>query len=96
MQIFRDRLDQLLREAKDKGRLRKEIAEEVGITPTRLNNYVKTLRQPSLEVLAGICEALGTHPSFLLGFSDNPTWPPKEIELSDLAAKIDALSKPQK
>lgn len=96
MQIFRDRLEKLLDEAKDKGRLRKDIAAEIGITPTRLNNYVKTMREPSLSVLCDICRVLGSHPSFLLGFSDDPKWPPEETTMADLAAKMDTLLKSQK
>ena len=93
MQIFRDRLSALFDEAEANGTSRAEIARRVDIAPNRLYNYVNTMREPSYEVLAKLCRVLNTHPSYLLGFSDSRKWPPEDVQLSDLEAKIDQILK---
>ena len=97
MDIFRERLRERLKAKADEGISAAEIARRLEISPSRLYNYTSTMREPqSFQLFCKMCDILGTSPNYMLGYSDTPDWPPEETTLSDLAAKIDALSKSPK
>lgn len=54
----------------DLGLSQKEVAESCGITASAYANYEQNLREPSLDVLAKICQALDVSADFLLGIED--------------------------
>lgn len=45
----------------------KELAEKLGITPTRLNYYEKDKREPDISMIKKISSALNVDPNFLVG-----------------------------
>ena len=55
---------------KDSGMSQKEVAELVGVGASCYANYEQGIREPSLEILVKICEALDVSADFLLGIED--------------------------
>ncbi|MDR1705682.1 MAG: helix-turn-helix transcriptional regulator, partial [Clostridiales bacterium] len=63
METFSDRL-KAARERK--GMMQRDVADVLGCAPTSLTNWEHGKVQPSLEVLARLCEVLGISPLDLL------------------------------
>lgn len=60
-----------LKEArKDIGFSQKEVADSVGVSVSCYANYEQGLREPSLKVLAKLCECLDVSSDYLLGIED--------------------------
>lgn len=45
----------------------KDLAEKLGITPTRLNYYEKDKREPDISMIKKIASILKVDPNFLIG-----------------------------
>lgn len=52
------------------GLTQKEVADELGITPSAYANYEQGLREPGLETFKKICEILDVSADYLLGLED--------------------------
>ena len=48
------------------------FARELGIPQKSLDNYVKGLRKPSVELILLVCSKCGVSADYLLGLSDSP------------------------
>lgn len=51
----------------EKGMTQKQLAKEIGVSPTRINDYVSGRAEPTLKVARLLCAALGIAPALLLG-----------------------------
>lgn len=51
----------------EKGMTQKELAREIGVSPTRINDYVSGRAEPTLKVARLLCTVLGIAPALLLG-----------------------------
>ena len=51
----------------DKGMTQKQLAQEIGVSPTRISDYVSGRAEPTLKVARLLCTALGIAPALLLG-----------------------------
>ena len=51
----------------EKGMTQKELAKEIGVSPTRINDYVSGKSEPSLKIARLLCPVLGIAPALLLG-----------------------------
>ena len=60
----------------------KDLAKKLNIAPTTLNGYISNKREPDLETLKSIAQALGVTVDYLLGV---------EGGMIDLSAKEEAL-----
>lgn len=47
----------------------KELAEKLGITPTRLNYWEKDKREPAIDMIKSLAQILGVGTDFLIGLS---------------------------
>ena len=45
----------------------KELAKRIGVSPSRINDYVSGRAEPSLKVARTLCSVLGIAPTLLLG-----------------------------
>ena len=45
----------------------KELAKRIGVSPSRINDYVSGRAEPSLKVARMLCSVLGIAPTLLLG-----------------------------
>jgi transcriptional regulator with XRE-family HTH domain len=80
-----ERLDEL-------GRTQTEFAREIGLSPQRLNNYLKARRPPDVESLIKIAQGLGLSTDYLLGIG-----PPKADQTrSVILALLELEGFPQK
>lgn len=64
--------ERLIKIRKKRGLLQKELAEKIGVKPTRLNTWEGGTREPNLEMFRRIVAALKVNPNYLLCLSDNP------------------------
>lgn len=51
----------------EKGMTQKQLAQEIGVSPSRINDYVSGRAEPTLKVARLLCVALGIAPALLLG-----------------------------
>ena len=54
-----------------KGLSQKELAEELEITPTRLNYWEKGKREPDIEMIRALAQALDVSANILIGINDH-------------------------
>ena len=54
-----------------KGIQKKQLAEELNVTPTAISNYISDNRKPDLNILAKISKFLNVNSDFLLMISDD-------------------------
>ena len=52
----------------EKGMTQKQLAQELGVSPSRVNDYVSGRSEPSLKIASLICRILGIQPTAMLGF----------------------------
>ena len=64
MNKFRERLNRALQENKISQRA---LAKKIGMSQSVVNNYCSGKREPSLDALILICNALGESADYLLG-----------------------------
>lgn len=51
----------------EKGMTQKQLAQQVGLSPARINDYVTGRAEPTLRVARLLCVALGIAPSLIMG-----------------------------
>jgi transcriptional regulator with XRE-family HTH domain len=61
---FGERLDKCIKES---SYTQKELAEVIGITPVRLNYWVKDKRQPDVQFIRALANALNVSADYLIG-----------------------------
>jgi len=52
----------------EKGMTQKELAGAIGISPSRINDYIAGRSEPTLKVARLLCRILNISPSAMLGF----------------------------
>lgn len=53
------------------GLTQQRAADRLGISQSRLNQYLKNRREPDSQMLCKICETFGITPNYLFGFEEN-------------------------
>ncbi|MBD5390309.1 MAG: helix-turn-helix transcriptional regulator [Bacteroidales bacterium] len=51
----------------EKGMTQKQLAEEIGISPSRVNDYIAGRAEPTLRIARALCLVLGIAPAAMLG-----------------------------
>lgn len=51
----------------EKGMTQKQLAQEIGISPSRVNDYISGRSEPTLKVARLLCQILNIQPSAMLG-----------------------------
>lgn len=51
----------------EKGMTQKELAEEIGISQSRISEYISGKAEPSLKIARQLCRVLGIKPAEMLG-----------------------------
>lgn len=51
----------------EQGMTQRDLAKRIGVSPTRINDYVTGRAEPTLKVARLLCAALGIAPSMMLG-----------------------------
>lgn len=72
------------------GLTQKEFAEKMSLAESTVSNYVNDRRQPDLDMLCKMCDALNVTADFLLGRSDVPSQKVSEEEWQIVSAYKDA------
>lgn len=79
---MKERLDvfcvRLKQRAEQLGLTGAAAADRLNVTLRTYDHYTRGKRQPDLHKLLRICDALVTHPNYLLGVSDDPAPPPRK------------------
>ena len=50
----------------EKGMTQKQLANEIGISPSRINDYISGRSEPTLRIARLLCRILNIHPSAML------------------------------
>ncbi len=53
--------------AKDKGLSQRQLALQIGVSPSRINDFISGRAEPSLKVAATLCTILGIPPAVMMG-----------------------------
>ena len=51
----------------EKGMTQKQLAKEIGVSPSRVNDYISGRAEPTLRIARAICIVLGITPAAILG-----------------------------
>lgn len=51
----------------EKGMTQKQLADKIGISPSRVNDYISGRSEPTLRIARALCMILGIAPSAMLG-----------------------------
>lgn len=51
----------------EKGMSQKQLAGEIGISPSRVNDYISGRSEPTLKIARSLCRVLGISPAAMLG-----------------------------
>lgn len=51
----------------EKGMTQKQLASEIGVSPSRVNDYVSGRSEPTLKIARMLCRILNIRPSAMLG-----------------------------
>ena len=51
----------------EKGMTQKQLAQELGVSPSRINDYISGRAEPTLRIARAICLILGIAPAAILG-----------------------------
>lgn len=51
----------------EQGMTQRDLAKRIGVSPTRINDYVTGRAEPTLKVARLLCAALGIAPAMMLG-----------------------------
>ena len=52
----------------EKEMTQKQLASEIGVSPSRINDYVTGRSEPTLKIARLLCRVLNIHPAAMLGF----------------------------
>lgn len=66
----------------------KELAEQLGITPTRLNYWEKDKREPAIEMIKLIAQVLEVDANYLIGYQPQDKEPPSTAEAAPGGSRI--------
>ena len=93
MDIWRERLAERLSFFCNKNNVSEaDVARSLELDPRRFNKYKTSQREPEFQLLVRIAAAVETHPNYLLGVEDDPTWP-RDDPVKRIEDKIDRLSR---
>ncbi len=53
----------------EKGMTQKQLAVEIGVSPSRINDYISGRSEPTLKIARLLCRILNIPPATMLGFS---------------------------
>ena len=67
--------DRLIAARKEKGLSQKELAKELGMSPTGLYNWEKNKREPNILQIMNICNILNISADWLVGLSEQKEKP---------------------
>lgn len=51
----------------EKGMTQKELAKELGVSPSRVSDYINGRSEPTLRIARALCSVLGIAPAAILG-----------------------------
>ncbi len=51
----------------EKGMTQRQLAAEIGVSPSRVNDYVAGRSEPTLKIARALCQVLGIQPALMLG-----------------------------
>jgi len=51
----------------EKGMTQKQLASEIGVSPSRVSDYISCRSEPNLRIARAICTVLGIAPAAMLG-----------------------------
>ena len=51
----------------EKNMTQKQLAEEIGVSPSRISDYVNGRAEPTLKIASSLCKVLDIQPSEMLG-----------------------------
>lgn len=51
----------------DQGMTQKQLAKEIGVSPSRVNDYISGRAEPTLKIARMLCKVLNIPPSLMLG-----------------------------
>ena len=51
----------------EKNMTQKQLAEEIGVSPSRISDYVNGRAEPTLKIASSLCKVLDIQPSAMLG-----------------------------
>lgn len=51
----------------ERGRTQRDLASEIGISPSRISDYISGRAEPTLRIARALCVALGIAPGAMLG-----------------------------
>lgn len=72
--------ERLVESLKQRNLTQKELAEMIGVTPTRLNYWIKDKRQPDVEYIKKLASALKVSGDYLVGNMEELSRKAKEID----------------
>ena len=52
----------------EKGMTQRQLANEIGVSPSRINDYIAGRSEPTLRVARMLCRVLEIQPAAMLGF----------------------------
>ena len=52
----------------EKGMTQKQLAGEIGVSPSRVNDYISGRSEPPLKIARWLCKVLGISPEAMLGY----------------------------
>lgn len=52
----------------EKGMTQKELAHKIGVSPSRINDYIAGRAEPTLKIARLLCSTLNIPPAAMLGF----------------------------
>ncbi|AEW21692.1 DNA-binding helix-turn-helix protein [Tannerella forsythia 92A2] len=52
----------------EKGMTQKQLAGEIGVSPSRVNDYISGRSEPPLKIARLLCKVLGISPEAMLGY----------------------------
>ena len=52
----------------EKGMTQRQLATEIGISPSRINDYISGRSEPTLKIARLLCRVLNIQPAAMLGF----------------------------
>ena len=53
---------------KEKGMTQRQLASEIGVSPSRINDYISGRSEPTLKIARLLCRLLNIPPAAMLGF----------------------------
>ena len=57
-----------LRKSQNPPMTQKQLASEIGVSPSRVNDYISGRSEPTLKIARLLCRVLNIHPAAMLGF----------------------------